>query len=261
MDNYIIHLRAQGLSEQSITTRRFHLRRIQRHLGKPLAQASGAELEEYLANAGTAREYKRSLLASLRSYFRYLNDTGQRADNPTTYLARIKPEEPHAQPAPDIAYYTALKHADTRDALMIQLAAIEGMRRAEVAKVHENDLIDDLFGFSLIVHGKGGKTRTLPITRELARELQTAFAQSPNGYAFPGRDGGHLSPAYVGKRVSRLLPEGYSMHSLRHRAATNIHRRGKDMLLTQKFLGHASPVTTQRYVHQDMEELRALIGA
>ena len=260
MYDYLTHLKARGLADTSCKTRFLHLQRIERVLGKSLIEASSEDLEKYLAQAGLKREYKRSLLASMRSYYKYLQVSGKRADNPTSELGRIKPAEPTAQPTPDIAYYRALKEADTRDWLLIQLAGVEGMRRGEVAQVHKRDFIEDLCGYSLLVHGKGSKERVIPLTDELARALVQAFKESPNGYAFPGRENGHLSAAYIGKRVSRLLPEGYSMHSLRHRAATNVHKRGRDMLLTQKFLGHSSPETTQRYVHLDMEDLRKIIA-
>lgn len=260
MENYLIHLRAQGTSENTISTRRYHLRRIAAHISKPLKDASTKDLEQYLAKAGESREYKRSLLTSMRSYYRFLQDSGVRADNPALHLARIKPVEPSARPASDIAYYRALKNADERERLMLKLAGVLGLRRGEVAQVHVNDLIEDIFGYSLLVHGKGGKTRILPLNDDLTRELRKAFKHSASGFAFEGDFDGHLSPAYIGKLVSRLLPSEYSMHSLRHRAATTIHAKSHDMLLTQKFLGHASPETTQRYVHQDMEDLRRLLA-
>lgn len=40
------------------------------------------------------------------------------------------------------------------------------------------------------------------------------------GHVFPGRIDGHLSAAYVGKRISKLLPPNWTAHTLRHRFAS-----------------------------------------
>lgn len=116
--------------------------------------------------------------------------------------------------------------------------------RAEVARVHSRDLVDDLDGASLVVTGKGGKQRVVPLTATLAAELRAR----PRGYAFPGSDDGHLSPRWVGKIVAELLPGTATMHQLRHRFATRAYAVDRDVLTVQQLLGHASPATTQRYV-------------
>ena len=141
--------------------------------------------------------------------------------------------------------------------LMIRLAAECGMRRAEVAQVHSRDLVEDLTGWSVIVHGKGSRDRTVPLPSILAHELR----ELPPGWAFPGDDSGHLSPRWVGKLVGRLLPEGYTMHSLRHRAATRWYGVNHDLLTVGDLLGHASPVTTRLYVRVPDEARRALVVA
>jgi integrase len=130
------------------------------------------------------------------------------------------------------------------------------MRRAEVAQVHRRDVVEDLLGWSLVVHGKGSKDRIVPLPSDLARVIRSA-----DGYLFPGRIDGHLSPRYVGKLVARALDDGTTMHQLRHLCATEVHRETKDLRLVQAMLGHASLATTQRYVAVDDAAMRAAIGA
>jgi sensor histidine kinase YesM len=52
---------------------------------------------------------------------------------------------------------------------MLRLAAEHGLRCGEVARVHTSDVIDDLLGRTLIVHGKGDKERRVPLTGSMAR--------------------------------------------------------------------------------------------
>lgn len=143
---------------------------------------------------------------------------------------------------------------------MIRLAAEAGLRRGEVAVVHSRDLLKDLAGKSLLVHGKGDKDRVVPLCESLGRELAVRMRKQP-GWLFPGNIGGHISPAWVGKRVGRLLPEGITMHSLRHYFATGTYRRSRDLLAVQQLLGHTSPAITQLYVQVDQDRLRAALAA
>lgn len=140
---------------------------------------------------------------------------------------------------------------------MVRLAGELGLRRGEVARVHSDDVVTDLDGWSLVVHGKGDRTRLVPLSPVLARELRAL----PPGWAFPGDDGGHLSPRWVGKLVGRLLPPGMTMHGLRHRFATRAYHVDRDLLTVQQLLGHASPVTTRAYVQIGEQAKRRLVAA
>ena len=138
---------------------------------------------------------------------------------------------------------------------MVRLAAEIGLRRGEVARVHSRDLSRDLVGWSLLVHGKGSKTRIIPLTHSLAEALLAL----PYGYVFPGRDQGHLSPQYVGKLVGAALPPGVTMHSLRHAFASRGFARTRNLVAVQRALGHASPETTIRYIMLPEEDVREVV--
>ena len=144
---------------------------------------------------------------------------------------------------------------DWRVRLAVRLAAELGLRRGEVARVRTSDLVHDLRGWSLIVHGKGGKRRIVPIGDELADELA---ARGP-GWVFPGAEAGHVSAGWLGRIVARELPAGVTMHSLRHRFATRAYERTGDLVAVQRVLGHESPQTTLRYLAIADESLRAVV--
>lgn len=257
---FIDTLRAAGKSKETISLRTYHLRRVQTWL-KPtrLEDATPQQLVAFMASGKAwGREYRRSIRATIRLFYGWLSDSGQRADNPAAGLPAVKPQPPVPRPTPDRSYKAALADATPRVSLMIRLAAQAGLRRAEVARVETGDLVDDLLGYSLIVHGKGNKERLVPLPDDLARDVQRGL--EGNRWLFPGLDPSkHLTPAHVGKLVSDQLPAGITMHSLRHRFATRVYASTHDLLTTQQLLGHSSPTTTQVYVQIDQAALRAAV--
>lgn len=139
---------------------------------------------------------------------------------------------------------------------MLRLGAECVLRRGEIGRVSSGDVVDDLVGRSLVVNGKGDKQRIVPLPDDLADLISAC-----DGYVFPGRFGGHVEESYIGDRLSSLLGDGWTAHSLRHRYATVTWQATHDLLLVSKLLGHASVETTQVYVAMPDERLRAGMAA
>ena len=129
-------------------------------------------------------------------------------------------------------------------------------RRGEIAKVHSRDVMDDLLGKSLIITGKGDKQRIVPLPDDLADYIEHC-----GGWLLPGRWGGHVEQSYVNRHISRLLPDGWGCHSLRHRYATKTYEQTHDLFLVARLLGHSSVETTQIYVAMPDSRLRAALDA
>ncbi|MDQ2624349.1 MAG: tyrosine-type recombinase/integrase [Actinomycetota bacterium] len=252
------HMRAAGARPGTVALRTYQLERCALEIGGTPAGVTGDVLTEWMGSRGWSRGTLRSFRAALRSFYGWAETTGRVASSPAGNLPSPGVPPPNPRPTPEVAYRHALTHADERVRLMIRLAAELGLRRAEVAAVHARDVEPDLVGYSLRVDGKGGKVRMVPMPEDLARAV---LRRAAGGYAFPGDDGGHLSPRWVGRLVSRLMPEGWSMHSLRHRAATRWYAIDRDLLTTQQLLGHSSPATTQAYVVPPDDARRRLVLA
>jgi integrase/recombinase XerC len=129
-----------------------------------------------------------------------------------------------------------------------------GLRRGEVARVHTRDLLEGADGALLLVHGKGDKERVVPIADELGESIRHGAAghtagASRDGWLFPNGAGGHLTPWHVGNLVVRVLPDNWTMHTLRHRFASRAYRGTRNLRAVQKLLGHESIATTERYVN------------
>lgn len=257
VDDFLAHEKASGKPPTTCRARREHLH----HLARRVEHASpweltGTDLVAYVGGQEWAKETRRSRRATFLAFWRWGVATERVEKVAADALPRIQATPPRPRPAPDAVYRAALLRAPARETLMLRLAAELGMRRAEVAQVHTRDMLDDLVGWSLVIHGKGDKERVVPLPGSLARVIQDA----PEGYLFPGDWGpGHLSPAYVGKRIRDLMPEGWTMHTLRHRFGTRAYALRSDLLLVQELLGHASPSTTRRYVELDRRRMRSLV--
>jgi integrase/recombinase XerC len=251
---YLLWLSAGGASKDTIRLRKSYITRFSRAGYSPW-EATTENLIEWMVQQGwPSPETKKCARASLRSFYEWAAATGRVAISPGAALPRVKVPRAMPRPTPDNIFTAALAHADTRERLMVKLGALDGLRRAEIAKVRGTDLI----GRKLRIVGKGGHIRSVPV---IDQELIDALEAAGDAYLFPGNDDGHLSPWWVGKLLSRLLGPGWTGHTLRHRAGTRGFKGTKDLRAVQEFLGHASVKTTQLYTFIDDDDMIAVVQA
>lgn len=221
------------------------------------ALVTGDGLVRWFSRQSWAAETRRSHRNTHRAFWAWWTGTGRGVANPADALPRVKATAGIPRPVDELTYRAALRDATPRVRLILRCAAEVGLRRAEVAQIHRRDLVQDLGGWSLIVHGKGDRPRVVPLPAGLAALIGEQCQQF--GHMLPGDDGGHLSPRYVGKLASRVLPDGWTLHALRHRFATRAYSLDRDVFTVQQLLGHASPATTRRYVQLDTSGMRSTV--
>ena len=189
-----------------------------------------------------------SARSSLRVFYDWLALEGLRVDSPMVGMKPVRVQQGVPHPCPEDGLQRALKIADDRTRLAIMLAGFAGLRRAEVASMHGVNIGE----YELRVTGKGNKTRVIPVHPDL--EQWVAPFRGRDVYLFP-RGASHVTPTTVGRWVRKVLPEGYSTHSLRHRFASQVHAASKDLRAVQTLLGHSSLATTQIYVNVSSDQL------
>jgi site-specific recombinase XerD len=246
-------LRAGNLSEGTINLRVQHLERFTRV--QDLDTATPEVIIKWLENPEWKPATKLSARASLRSYYRWAIESGRLSVDPTAKTRAIKMPPRSVKEAPKEALLEALEKVEARDRLAIMLAAYAGLRRAEIASLHADQIGDRM----LTITGKGSKVRRVPIHPLLEEQLREV--QRRGGYAFPNVDGGPITPDAMGRRIARALPGKWSAHSLRHYFAGNVYRASHDIRAVQQLLGHASISTTEIYTHVDDSELERAVGA
>lgn len=251
-------MRAEGHSEKTVELRCGAARVAARMAGRPLRQLSVEDWREFLAsypNPSTKATYH----AAAVRLCRFMVAEGLRPDDPTE---RIKPPRvPRGVPRPCTT--TALAEMLTAAGAhrpMLMLAAYQGLRAAEVAKVRGDDV--DPGRNVLHVVGKGGVAANLPMHPEiaaLAREMPRLGWWFPS----PKRAGEPVHAHTVTMAVRRAcaragLPE-MGAHRLRHWYGTELVNSGTDLRTAQTLLRHSSLTTTATYVQVNDEARRAAV--
>lgn len=243
---------AAGHAVSTIHTHQHYVLRLAALHRRP-DRVTTEHLLAFLAVEAWAPETRKSARSAVRSLYRWAHGSGRIPDDPAAGLPPIRVPQAIARPAPEHLVRRLVHDPRDRTAVMAMLAAYCGLRRAEIARVHSRDLVGD----ELLVHGKGGKVRAVPVVSpELLGALQAA-----DGWLFPNGQGSHLTPGHVGRLLSQLMPEGWSTHTLRHRMASTSYAATHDLLAVGAVLGHSRPETTQRYIRMPNDALRAAVAA
>ena len=155
-----------------------------------------------------------------------------------------------------------------RDRALLEVLYGTGARISEAVGLAIDDV--DLKEATVLLSGKGGKQRRVPLGSYAARALDAYLVQarpalSSNGRGTPrlflNARGGPLSrqSAWMVLRTAAEragLAEGISPHTLRHSFATHLLDGGADVRVVQELLGHASVTTTQIYTLVTVDRLR-----
>lgn len=252
LEVYFRDCRADGQSRETVRVRRSYLHRWAATI-PPDAPPSRDHIRAFLAWQRWSPNTRRSAGAAIRSFLRWAHREGHDGLPSADVVILARAPKGLPRPAAAEAIRAALAAAEPRVQLMIRLAAGCGLRRAEVAAVHTRDWRPGV----LVVTGKGGKTREVPVPATLDEQL----AAAPVGYLFPGSCDGHLSADRVGRLVAAALPGNLTAHTLRHRFATTVYEREHDLLALADMLGHESIETTRIYTKVGARALAAAAAA
>jgi integrase/recombinase XerC len=240
-----------------VNLRRYQMGRFANdHAGSSPWSMEPNDLAEWLARHEWSPETLRSYRSALRSFYGWAHASGLVDADPSRLLRKITTPPPRPRPASERVVTAAIRIADERAWLMLMLGSRHGLRRSEISTVHTADISEAIDGGpQLLVRGKGGKLRTVPLLDVLAAAIRAA----PAGWLFPNGFGSHLSGPHVGVVLRRLLETGTTSHQLRHRFASRAYQATLDIRAVQLLLGHASVATTQRYVAVADNALRAAV--
>lgn len=160
-----------------------------------------------------------------------------------------------------------------RNFAMITLLLNCGLRLSELIGINISDI--DFENEKLNVIGKGNKERTIYLNKACIKAINSYLAIRPHdGIKFNSRDALFLSEQkqrisrrtvqYIVKEELKLAgiekADNYSVHKLRHTAATLMYKYGNvDIRALQELLGHESISTTQIYTHVDNEQIRSAV--
>jgi integrase/recombinase XerC len=263
IDGFDTYMAAIGRPRTTRDLRRYQILYLAKSINIQPQRLTENDLIHWFAIHDWAPETRRSYRSAVQGFFTWAVKHQHLNSDPSAGIPQVRVPQAAPRPAAEIVYREALMRADQRTTLMLRLAAEAGLRRAEVAQVHTRDLRGDTGQRQLLVHGKGGKQRLVPITDELAATISAGAAGHTlgcpsTGWLFPSDKGhGHVNPPTVGEVCSKALGPGTTMHQLRHRFASKAYRGTRNLRAVQELLGHANVAITERYTAVDDDERRA----
>lgn len=253
---------------------------LSEHLGAPagvddLRGLTGSDFRSFMAYRRNDGVESRSLarqVSAIRSFFGYAERSG--AFKNTAYGVVRSPKLPRRLPRPlqieaavsmtDTAAFAdaeALQWIVARDRAVFILLYACGLRISEALGLTLRQIRQE----PVMIKGKGGKTRIVPMLPEARTAVEQYAALCPFAVAadqplFRGAKGGSLLPRIIQLQMERMrgflgLPDTATPHALRHSFASHMLASGADLRVIQELLGHASLSTTQVYTDVNREHL------
>ncbi|WP_345777701.1 tyrosine recombinase [Sphingomicrobium clamense] len=265
-----------GAARNTLLAYRSDLAKAREALGSPLGEASDEQLKHLgeawsdLAPSTVARR-----AAALRRFYAFLFEEGIRSDDPSAVLPKPKQQRPLPRILDPHEVERMLEAAEERAAsdrplalrnlALIELLYGSGLRASELVTLPKTALRrGEPF---LILAGKGGKERLVPVSERAHEAVRRWIEVHPGGrWLFPGGKV-HLSRVRLFQLVREMAadagiaPDRVSPHVLRHAFATHLLSGGADLRALQALLGHSDIATTQIYTHVDASRLVELVNA
>jgi len=255
-----------------------------------LGDADSGQVRAYLASLaqrGLSARTQARRLSALKQFHRFLLGEGHRTDDPTGAVdaPRLGRPLPRTLSEEDVTRLLAT----ARDAVLASDGAARGKALRLLALVEvlyaSGMRVSELVGLPLaaargrdrvlLIRGKGGKERIVPLTPAAfaaiqdwlpARELALSARRQESRWLFPGTDPDlHMTRQRLGQLLKQLAVDAgvdvtaVKPHALRHAFATHLLANGADLRSVQQMLGHSDISTTQIYTHVLDARMAALV--
>ena len=279
IDRFLEMMAAEtGASANTLSAYRSDLEQASSMSPEPISGAGRDSLKNLalgwnnLQNSTVARKS-----SALRRFFGFLVEEGFRDDDPSDAL----PRPATRRPLPKILshdeveqLFSAIDHrlsakrpktSDFRLLALIELLYGSGLRASELVSLPRQSVVRDRP--FLMIRGKGGKERLVPISDRARHAVQDWLDHvgTDRPFLFPSRTG-HISRIRLYQIIKELAaqvglnPAKLSPHVLRHAFATHLLEGGADLRTLQTLLGHSDISTTQIYTHVDSARLVKLVN-
>jgi integrase/recombinase XerC len=247
VEQWLRDQRRRNLSAGTIEKRESATRRVTTHAGKPMLELIRDDIEDWLDSRTKITPRTRYCeISHLAAFYRWAILEEYTEHDPTARIVRPKVRVGVPRPIASEDLRRAIEQAPEADLVaMLHLAAYAGMRCMEIAGLDVTDVCLTHEPPVIVVHGKGGKDRIVPLHPEILVALRR-LPMPMRGPVFP-----NARPWRVSHRLRHHLNDcgiAASGHQLRHWFATATYEAsGGDLRMVQDLLGHSSPSTTAIY--------------
>jgi integrase/recombinase XerD len=278
LDGYEAHLRLlENRPKTTADTYRSHLKGFLSYLATAHPSVTLSGVTPFHVRAWLLHEATRGIeaitrsndLFALRSFYRFLIAEGLSEENPASLVTLPSPIRPRIEFYSDPEADAIIEWASTQPGLRWQVGRVllltlryTGLRMKELVNLRTEEVDVDARRISLV--GKGRKPRVIPIPhlladvlREYLEELRPSLPESAYLFANP-RGNRSLRGRYGPRALHNLVVEAgtsagvagrHFAHRWRHSYATSLVRRGEDIHVVQRLMGHSNIATTSRYLH------------
>ena len=210
-------------------------------------------------------------ISSLKSFYKFLQKTGQIERNPLSKHKALKVAKkvqvPFTSKEINSVIQNIAKEKDfdaVRNKVVVELLYSTGIRRAEL--IHIKDVDVNILGQTIKVLGKRNKERYVPILSsvlETIKEyvvLKTKKERNSDFFLITSK-GNKLYETFVYRIINSYFSEistkvKKSPHILRHSFATHLLNEGADLNSVKELLGHSSLASTQVYSHNSLDAIK-----
>lgn len=258
-----------GMSEKTIRARRMVLTWVAESIGHDPFTATARELRRWQASIPT-QPYLRWQTLIVRPYYKWLQASGYRSDNPAALLPMPKRRRRLPRPIPEDRLFAAVAEAPDRIRPWLLLAGWCGLRAEEIAHLRTDDFSSSSDGQVFVrFTGKGGVQREVPVPAWVWSAIAPQLPAQPGPCFTRARRSDAARGPLTGKNVTdavayyfgtvRGIPD--RLHALRHRVATEALAESGDLRLVQDLLGHASLATVHIYTKVQPGNMAATLNA
>jgi site-specific recombinase XerD len=167
---------------------------------------------------------------------------------------------PHPLPEGTDGVFKLLEVASSeKQRALVALCGLCGLRVAEALAVRPSHF--DVQEMTLLVRGKGDRSRVVPVSEAAWNVLCAPVlrAQMEGDRCLV-----QLKDRFARRTITELgmrarLARPISSHDLRATFATDTYHVEKDLVATQRLLGHASSKTTEGYTGVSMDAMRRMV--
>ncbi len=267
--------------------------------GAPLLALTIDDIQDYLEELA-GRDFSSRTIArkrsAIRQFYQFCVEENLITENPTAMLSSQKLTPALPKTMSENAVTKLIEQAQTelqqaqngqnsnkvmpnkimramRLYVQIELLYATGLRVSELISLPRKIVQNEFSGQiceTLIIKGKGGKERVVPLHKAaqmaLAAYCTQFLAQSKSTWLFPAdSQTGHVTRQAFARELKDLArraglnADPLSPHVLRHAFASHLLNHGVDLRMLQSLLGHSDITTTQIYTHVQEERLHQFV--
>ncbi len=237
----------------------------------PIWEAMHEDIRSWIISLAEAKNENRSInrkIATLRTFYKFLMQIGQVEITPMLKIKTLRTKKLLPAYAEETEMYQLVSNypfpADfkgQRAKLVMELLYGTGIRLSELIGIKKKYI--DLRNRNVLIFGKRGKERIIPLHKSLVEWLEIYLRNfpSPCEYLIRTVKDEQAYSMLIYRIVHEIIVDisntsKQSPHVLRHTFATHLLNKGADLNAIKDLLGHASLASTQIYTHNTTSRLK-----